>query len=120
MDPYARSIVRTHEPQYVLNGLIASSSESYATPEYSTPAWNELVIYELHIGTFSQGDGINGRGSFASASTKLDYLQNLGINAIEILPLGEYIGDLSSGYNPAYIFAIEDDFGGPDGFRQFV
>jgi 1,4-alpha-glucan branching enzyme len=70
--------------------------------------------------TFTQGGGIDGRGSFASALTKLDYLKGLGITAIEILPLGEYIGDISSGYNPAYIFAIEDEFGGPDGFRQFV
>src|SRR2546428_1387072 len=97
MGPSALPSVHPQEPQDDLNGLIASSSESYTTPEYSMPAWNELVIYELHIGTFSQGGGINGRGSFASASTKLDYLQNLGINAIEILPLGEYIGDISSG-----------------------
>jgi len=118
MDPYARTIV--HDPDDNLNALIASSAESYATPGYSTPSWNQLVIYELHIGTFTHDGGINGRGSFTSASTKLDYLQSLGINAIEILPLGEYIGDISSGYNPAYIFAIEDEFGGPDGFRQFV
>ena len=120
MDPYARAIIHTTDPPGNLNALIASSAESYATPGYSTPSWNELVIYELHIGTFTQDGGINGRGSFASASTKLDYLQSLGINAVEILPLGEYIGDISSGYNPAYIFAIEDEFGGPDGFRQFV
>jgi 1,4-alpha-glucan branching enzyme len=118
MDPYARSII--HDSNGVLNGLIASSDEIYSTPGYTTPAWNELVIYELHIGTFTQGGGIDGRGSFASAITKLDYLKDLGINAIEILPLGEFIGDISSGYNPAYIFAIEDEFGGPDGFRQFV
>lgn len=118
MDPYARSII--HDANRVLNGLIASSDEIYTASGYSTPAWNELVIYELHIGTFTEGGGIDGRGSFASAITKLDYLKDLGINAIEVLPLGEFIGDISSGYNPAYIFAIEDEFGGPDGFRQFV
>jgi 1,4-alpha-glucan branching enzyme len=118
MDPYARSIL--HDANGNLNGLIASSGESYTTPGYATPAWNELVIYELHIGTFTQGGGINGGGSFASAIAKLNYLKDLGITAIEILPLGEFIGDISSGYNPAYIFAIEDEFGGPDGFRQFV
>ncbi len=118
MDPYATSIV--HDATGNLNGLIASSVEVYATSGYATPAWNELVIYEMHIGTFTQGGGIGGRGSFASASTKLDYLRDLGINAVEILPLGEYIGTISSGYNPAYIFAVEDELGGPDGFRQFV
>lgn len=118
MDPYARSIV--HDTDGNLNGVIASSNESYSTPGYATPAWNELIIYELHISSFTQGGGIDGQGSFTSAITKLNYLKELGINAIEVLPLGEFIGDISSGYNPAYIFAIEDEFGGPDGFRQFV
>jgi glycosidase len=36
------------------------------------------------------------------------------------MPLGEFLGDISAGYNPAYIFAIENEFGGPDGFRAFV
>lgn len=118
IDPHAHSII--HDTNNILNSLIARSEETYNTPAYSTPAWNELVIYELHIGTFTENGGINGRGSFASASKKLGYLKDLGINAIEILPLGEFIGAISSGYNPAYIFAIEDDFGGPDGFRRFV
>jgi 1,4-alpha-glucan branching enzyme len=118
MDPYARSII--HDNTGNLNGLIASSDTGYDTPGYSTPSWNELVIYELHIGTFTQDVAFNGRGTFASACTKLDYLRDLGVNAIEILPLGEFIGDFSSGYNPAYIFAIEDEFGGPDGYREFV
>jgi 1,4-alpha-glucan branching enzyme len=117
MDPYAHSIF---DEGANINGLITSSAVGYDTPGYSTPSWNELVIYELHIGTFTHDGGINGGGSFTSASTKLDYLRDLGVNAIEILPLGEFIGDISSGYNPAYIFAIEDEFGGPDGFRQFV
>jgi 1,4-alpha-glucan branching enzyme len=118
IDPYARSLVRSGG---VLNCLVASSDEPYATPGYSTPAWNELVIYEMHIRTFLYTpDGVNGTGSFKSAVTKLDYLRDLGINAIELLPIGEFIGDISAGYNPAYIFAIEDEYGGPDGFRQFV
>ena len=118
MDPYAGSI--RHDAAGNLNGLIASSQEIYATPEYTMPAWNELVIYELHIGTFTQDGGVDNNGSFRSAIGKLPYLKDLGINAIELLPLGEFIGNISSGYNPAYIFAIEDEFGGPDGFRQFV
>ncbi len=118
MDPYARSIL--HDADDNLNGVIAPSTLGHTAAGYTTPAWNEMVIYELHIGTFVQGGGIAGRGSFASAGTKLPYLRDLGVNAVEILPLGEFIGDISSGYNPAYIFAIEDEFGGPDGFRQFV
>jgi 1,4-alpha-glucan branching enzyme len=118
IDPYARSIVRAGAD---LNCLIAACGEKYSTPGYSTPPWNEMVIYEMHIRTFVYGaDGIDGTGSFKSAITKLDYLQELGVNVIELLPIGEFIGDISAGYNPAYIFAIEDEYGGPDGFRQFV
>jgi 1,4-alpha-glucan branching enzyme len=118
MDPYATSIIRAEN---TLNGLIATDAESYTTPGYATPAKNDMVIYEMHIRTFVYGpDGINGTGSFTSAMTKLDYLRDLGVNVIELLPIGEFIGDVSAGYNPAYVFAIEDEYGGPDGFRHFV
>jgi len=117
MDPYAGQII--HGPE-TLNGVIASASQAYVADGYSTPPWNELVIYELHIRTFVYGGGYQGTGSFNSAATKLDYLHDLGINAVELMPLGEFTGDISAGYNPAYIFAIEDEFGGPDGFRNFV
>ncbi len=118
VDPYARSITRSSG---ILNCLVTSTKEQYSTPNYSTPSWNMLVIYEMHIRTFLYSpDGVNGTGSFKSAMTKLDYLRDLGINAIELLPIGEFIGDVSAGYNPAYIFAVEDEYGGPDGFRQFV
>jgi len=131
MDPYATRILHSGGN---LNGVIESPSTPYASPSYSTPSWNELVIYEMHIRTFVAGDGTvkdkqghsiktaDGAfvGSFDSAKSKLDYLRDLGINAIELMPLGEFTGDISAGYNPAYIFAVEDEFGGPDGFRDFV
>ncbi|HLX44684.1 MAG TPA: alpha-amylase family glycosyl hydrolase [Bryobacteraceae bacterium] len=118
MDPYAGQIA--HDAAGTLNGVIASAAETYEANGYSTPPWNELVIYELHIRSFVYGGGYQGTGSFQSAATKLSYLSDLGINAIELMPLGEFTGDISAGYNPAYIFAVEDEFGGPDGFRDFV
>ncbi len=118
VDPYARAITRAGSN---LNCLAAASDEAYATPNYSTPAWNEMIIYEMHLQSFLySADGVDGTGSFTSAATKLDYLRDLGVNVIELMPIGEFIGDVSAGYNPAYIFAIEDEYGGPDGFRQFV
>jgi 1,4-alpha-glucan branching enzyme len=117
-DPYARSMTHTSTG---LNSLIAASDETYSTPGYSTPAWNELVIYELHIGSFVFDPASpRGFGSFAAAIGKMDYLRDLGVNAIEVMALAEFDGDISWGYNPAYIFAIEDEYGGPDGFRNFV
>src|SRR6185312_8155492 len=50
MDPYARSVMRAAGG--VLNGLVAPNTERYSTLSYSTPSWNELVIYEVHIRTF--------------------------------------------------------------------
>ena len=51
---------------------------------------------------------------------RLDHLVKLGINAIQIMPIVEFVGDYSWGYNPAHIFAVESAYGGPDGFKQLV
>ncbi len=117
-DPYSRSIIHNTGN---LNSVIAPTDGAYTTPGYRTPAWNEMVIYELHIGSFIF-DPASPRhmGSFAAAIGKLDYLRDLGINAIEVMAVAEFEGDISWGYNPAYIFAIEDEYGGPNAFRNFV
>ena len=80
--------------------------------------WNALVIYELHIGTFC-GEK-NKPGNFDLAIKKLPYLQELGINAIELMPVAEFPGDYSWGYNPAYPFAVEESYGGPDALKRFI
>ncbi|HEY8091559.1 MAG TPA: alpha-amylase family glycosyl hydrolase, partial [Polyangiaceae bacterium] len=82
--------------------------------------WNELVVYELHVGTFSSDPEASGRGTFQSLVGKLDALVDLGVNAIELMASGEFGTDISWGYNPDYIFAVEHAYGGPDGFRAFV
>lgn len=116
VDPYSRSFRKQGGPS-----LIAPSDTQISDSSYSTPAWNQAVIYELHIGTFVSDPTLpKPGGTFASAATKLDYLKALGINAIEIMAAGEFETDTSWGYNPAYIFAIEEQYGGPDGFRDFV
>lgn len=116
VDPYSRAFKMRGDPS-----LIAPSDTQYADTFYTTPAWNEMVIYELHIGTFVLEETLPRPGStFDSAATKLDYLKDLGINAIEIMAAGEFESDTSWGYNPACIFAIEEQYGGPDGFRAFV
>jgi 1,4-alpha-glucan branching enzyme len=86
------------------------------------PALNDLVIYELHIGTFynpNSGSGLQGK--FTDATNKLDYLKSLGVSAVEVLPIAEFPGTASWGYNPADIFAADNNsYGGPDGFKTFV
>ncbi|NJL83956.1 MAG: alpha-amylase [Chloroflexaceae bacterium] len=85
------------------------------------PQDRELVIYELHVGDFSGGeDDPYGRGKYKHVVEKLDYLCELGINAIELMPVKEYPGDYSWGYNPRYFFATESSYGSTADLKNFV
>jgi len=115
-DPYARALTQSNG-----NSIIAASGDPPADPSYSTPPWNELVVYEVHVGSFLfDPSSPGGRGTFASLITKLDYLGDLGVNAIEIMAAGEFAFDHSWGYNQSYMFAIEHLYGGPNAFRSLV
>jgi 1,4-alpha-glucan branching enzyme len=115
-DPYARSLTNS-----VGNSIVAEADFSWTSADYRTPAWNEMVIYELHVGSFLfDPTNRGGRGDFDTVITKLDYLADLGVNVIQLLPSDEFSGDISMGYNPSYIFAIEENYGGPNGLRRLV
>jgi 1,4-alpha-glucan branching enzyme len=115
-DPYARSLTNS-----VGNSIVAEADFDWTSADYRTPAWNEVVIYELHVGSFLfDPTNRGGRGDFDTVITKLDYLSDLGVNAIQLLPSDEFPGDVSMGYNPSYIFAIEESYGGPNGLRRLV
>lgn len=115
-DPYARKM--THSSG---NSIVYHAEKSQEDHHFQLPPFNELVIYEMHIGTFHNKENIeNGVGDFYSAVEKLDYLRALGINAIELMPVMEFPGAKSWGYNPSYPFAIESDYGGPDGLSHFI
>jgi len=86
---------------------------------FEPPRMNEAVIYELHIGSFHR-ESSDTVGTFSAAIEKLDYLRDLGINVIELMPVAEFAGDLSWGYNPAYPFCVESAYGGPEGLLEFV
>ena len=87
-----------------------------------SPWQNDLVIYEMHVGSFYDPNPGDGKpGTFYDAVTKLDHLAALGINGVELLPVSEFRGDYSWGYNPADIYAVENAaYGGPDGLKTFV
>ena len=85
------------------------------------PAHHELVIYELHVGDFSGGeDDRDMRGKYKHVIEKLDYLCELGINAIELMPIQEYPGNYSWGYNPCYFFATESSYGSTAELKQLI
>jgi 1,4-alpha-glucan branching enzyme len=115
-DPYARSLTNS-----IGNSIVAETSFTFTAGGYATPPWNEMVIYELHVGSFRfDPASANGRGNFDTVIGQLDYLRDLGINTIQLMPSDEFAGDISWGYNPSYIFAIESSYGGPNGLRRLV
>lgn len=79
---------------------------------------DELVIYELHVG--SLGFGKDRPGNFEDAIGLLDYLTELGVNAVELLPIAEANGTRTWGYGTSHHFAIQSSAGGPEKFREFV
>jgi len=81
---------------------------------FQTPRRSELVIYELHIGTFSD------QGTFDAAIEHLSGLAELGINAIEIMPVAEFPGDHGWGYDGVYISAAQSSYGGPHELADLV
>ncbi|MCK8497435.1 alpha-amylase family glycosyl hydrolase [Myxococcus fulvus] len=87
--------------------------------QFSTPGFNEMVIYEMHVGTFHDSPGW-GPGNWTSAIAKLGYLQGLGINMVKVMPAYEFAGDFSWGYNVAFPFAPESAYGSPNDMKRFV
>ena len=76
--------------------------------------WQEAVIYELHVGTFTP------EGTFRAAAAKLPYLKSLGISVIEMMPIGDFPGRWSWGYDGVLLFAPDSRYGRPDDLKFFV
>jgi 1,4-alpha-glucan branching enzyme len=122
--------------KYVVNGTLwrtdprsraintADNNNSIVTSTNTFP-WNgdsfsitnasDLVLYEAHVGTF-----VGLGGTFNTFTSRLDYLEDLGISAIELMPINEFPSATSWGYNPAYPFAIESSYGAPDSLKRLV
>jgi maltooligosyltrehalose trehalohydrolase len=86
---------------------------------WSDQGWENLalkdyIIYELHAGTFTE------EGTFASMEEKLDYLVELGINAIEIMPVSQFAGARNWGYDGVFPYSVQDSYGGPKALQQLV
>jgi 1,4-alpha-glucan branching enzyme len=113
-NPYASSVASSSG-----NAIIHDPNFDWAGDDFTMPPWNELVIYEMHVGTFNDKPG-TGPGTFQEIAPKLPYLRDLGINAIEIMPVAEFPTGYSWGYNPSQAFAVDSAIGGPQGLYRFV
>jgi len=99
-----------HKPSQIVNHNLF---------EWKDKNWNgiilsDMIIYELHIGTFTPD------GTFESAISVLDELKDLGVNAVEMMPVAQFPGDRNWGYDGAYPYAVQNSYGGPEGLKKFV
>ena len=76
--------------------------------------WEEAIIYELHVGTFTP------EGTFAGVQQKLDYLVDLGVTAIELMPVADFPGARNWGYDGTYLFAPENHYGRPEDLKALI
>ena len=93
---------------------IVSRSFDWTDEDWSTPDLADFVIYELHVGTFTPD------GTFDGVIQRLPYLQELGITAIEVMPIAQFPGSRNWGYDGVFPFAVQNTYGGPDGFKRLV
>ena len=97
------SVLETGKDQYV-----------WQANDYQRPAKSNLIIYELWIANFLQDH------TFSTLIDTLDYLDSLGINAIELMPVTEFEGNESWGYNPSFYFAVDKYYGPAEDLKKFI
>ena len=141
-DPYARLVLDPYNDSYISQTVFPGrpsypSSVVSGTPvavynpslfdyswqvtDFVRPDKDNLLVYELLLRDFTGTEGASsGNGTIAKALEKLDYLKNLGVNAIELLPIMEFNGNLSWGYNTNFYFAPDKAYGTPADYKKFI
>ncbi|AIT61434.1 1,4-alpha-glucan branching protein [Corynebacterium doosanense CAU 212 = DSM 45436] len=107
---------RTRSQPDGIHGLSEVVAEDF---DWSDHNWSGrslagMVLYEMHVGTFTAG------GTFDSAIEQLDYLADLGVNAVEVMPIQPFGGTRNWGYDSVDWYAVHEAYGGPEGFKRFV
>lgn len=99
-----------HGPSQVIN----HQSYAWRDENWGGVDLKDYIIYELHVGTFTP------EGTFAAVIGKLDYLRDLGITAIELLPLSQFPGGRNWGYDGVHPYSVQNTYGSPDDLRRLV
>lgn len=109
-DPASRSQPDgVHKPSCVIDRAFAWDDACW----FGVPL-SQYVIYELHVGTFTP------EGTFDAVIPRLSALKELGITAIELMPVAQFPGDRNWGYDGVYMYAAQNTYGGPDGLKRLV
>jgi 1,4-alpha-glucan branching enzyme/plastocyanin len=106
-------------PEGKTDGLVATlqtakTAYNWQIPAFTIPSKDNMIIYELLLRDFTK------EKSLEAAISKLDYLKNLGITAVELMPIQEFDGNNSWGYNPNHYFAPDKAYGSPDMYKKFI
>ena len=133
-DPYTDKVLDPWNDQYIesttypnlkpyptgkAEGIVSvlqtgQAAYNWKVKNFERPASEKLVIYEMLIRDFTE------EHTFNAAKEKLEYLKNLGVNAIELMPINEFEGNTSWGYNPSFYFAVDKYYGTKNDLRAFV
>ena len=127
-DPYTEIVYDQWNDQYIqgVPAFPAGAKQLVSAFQINKPeyAWkhkdfkvedkNDLVIYEMHFRDFTKSQNI------AGAMAQLDYIENLGVNAVELMPIQEFDGNLSWGYDPNHWFALDKYYGTREQYKEFI
>ena len=141
-DPYARLVLDPYSDKYVpssvypdlpaypqdkVNGVCLAlyqdnfGAYNWNVKDFKGAAPDNLVIYEMLFRDFTGTEGkADGNGTVRLAIEKIPYLKALGINAVELLPICEFNGNISWGYNPNFYFAIDKAYGTAQDYKEFI
>jgi 1,4-alpha-glucan branching enzyme len=113
-DPYAREL--SFDPPWPASDCLVDDPDIFPWHDagFRPPPFHELIIYQLHVGTFSLAPGST-EGKFLDVVERIPYLVALGVNAVQPLPIVEFPTDFSLGYNGTDYFSPEADYGVPPG-----
>lgn len=141
-DPYARLVLDCYSdkwldpavwpdmPQYpydrfdnIMLAVYRGDIDSYdwQVTDFAVPDHSQLIVYELLFRDFTGTEGeANANGTVRAAIGRIPYLKELGVNAVELMPIMEFNGNNSWGYNTNFYFAPDKAYGSPDDYREFV
>ncbi|HBE52166.1 MAG TPA: malto-oligosyltrehalose trehalohydrolase, partial [Cyanobacteria bacterium UBA11369] len=104
------------QPKDVHNAseVVDHTKMNWTDGEWSGIPLEEMIMYELHVGTFTPA------GTFEAIIPRLSELREFGVNAIEIMPVAQFPGDRNWGYDGVYPFAVQSSYGGSSGLKKLV
>jgi len=141
-DPYARLVLDPNNDRYISPSTFPDIPEypedkvqgvplaiykgdindyDWQVKDFKGPEPSDLIIYEMLLRDFTgTGGAAEGNGTVRMAMDKIPYLKKLGVNAVELLPINEFGGNNSWGYNPNFYFAPDKAYGTPDDYKNFI